>query len=103
MTDLDRKLVERLRQTARATQLSEQGPPVPSSPPIANCWYRIDTFSFDVVFADGTRADLPAAKVQGIDDPSSVMFCEVDEFRRGVIVLSADGATTSFSSDFVKW
>jgi ribosome-binding protein aMBF1 (putative translation factor) len=103
MSALDLKLVERLRQSARATQLAVAVSPVPDPPPIANCWYRVDTLSFDVVFVDGTRADLPAARVQGIVDPSSVMVCEVDEFRQGVVVLSVDGTTTSFSAAFVKW
>lgn len=87
----------------RSTLLSE--PSAQKSiraPDIAVAWFEATERVFAIVFADGSRATMPADKIEDVDG-CEVIACDVDSYRRGVVVILGDGSATSFSGDLVKY
>lgn len=79
----------------------------PKAPHLTSCSYDANMDVFRVAFVDGRREELSGARIKLLDGtpvpPGAIRGCEIDEFRRGVLVELADGSQTSFSADLVLY
>ena len=104
---IDFVVVERIR--ARGRDLGLVPPAkrvrrsaVPRIPDILCCTFDDATDSFHVVYEDFSSADVWVSELAE-SDGRQVVAWSVDEFRRGVEVVYADGGVTSFSAEYPRY